>query len=132
MIVRRHKSNASYQGIELGNRWFFSLEYETRTSSLTLNQADASSDGSYYFVVSTKDPGVPNWLDTESHKTGLIMMRWQELEGELSESQEPSAWKVPLADLDQHLPADGRYISLEERRAQIAARRMAVQRRDAG
>ena len=132
MIIRSHKSNASYQGIELGNRWFVSLEYETRTSSLTLDQAEASSDGSYYFVVSAKDPGIHNWLDTESHKTGLIMMRWQGLEGELPESQEPSAWKVPLADIDQHLPADARYISLEERRVQIAARRMAVQRRDAG
>ena len=132
MIIHSNKSNASYQGIELGNRWFVSLDYETRTSSMTLDQAEASGDGSYYFVVSTRDPGVHNWLDTESHKTGLIMMRWQGLEGELPESQEPSAWKVPLTDLDQHLPADARYISLEERRVQIAARRMAVQRRDAG
>ena len=132
LIIRSHRSNASYQGIELGNRWFVSLDYETRTSSLTLDQAEVASDGSYYFVVSGKDPGIYNWLDTEAHESGLIMMRWQGLTGDLPEAQSPRAWKVPLAEIEQHLPADTRYISSADRRAQIAARRMALQRRDAG
>ena len=132
LIIRSHRSNASYQGIELGNRWFVSLDYETRTSSLTLDQAEVAPDGSYYFVVAGKDPGVYNWLDTEAHKSGLIMMRWQGLTGDLPESLKPRAWKVPLAEIEQHLPEDTRYISSADRRAQIAARRMALQRRDAG
>ena len=132
MIIRSHRSNATYQGIELGSRWFVSLDYETRTSSMTLDQAEAARDGSYYFVVSAKDPGVHNWLDTENHKSGIIMMRWQGLEGDLPDELQPSGMLVPFSELKQHLPGDTRYISPGERKAQIAARRLAVQRRDAG
>jgi hypothetical protein len=130
IVLRSHPSNASYQGIELGNRWFVSLDYETRTSSLTLDQAERSSDGSYYFVISARDPGVTNWLDTESHESGLIMMRWQGLAGGLADELQPTAKRVPFTELHKHLPADTVRINAEQRREQISLRRSAVLQRD--
>ncbi len=97
---------------------------------MTLDQAQRSSDGSYYFVISTRDPGVANWLDTESHKSGLIMMRWQGLKGELADELQPTAEKVPFAELHNYLPADTLHFTPEQRKAQTSQRRMAVLRRD--
>lgn len=130
IVLRSHPSNASYQGIQLGNRWFVSLDYETRTSTLTLDQAQRSSDGSYYFVISARDPGIANWLDTESHESGLIMMRWQGLKGELADELQPTAQKVPFAELHNYLPADTLQFTPEQRKTQTGQRRMAVLQRD--
>ena len=132
IVVRAFPGDASYQGIQLGNRWFVSLDYETRTSSLTLDQAEPSTDGSYYFVISARDPGVANWLDTESHESGLIMMRWQGLQRGLTDEQQPTAQKVPLARLRDYLPADTRSVTPEQRATQVAQRRLAVLARDSG
>jgi hypothetical protein len=129
LVLRTFPSTASYQGIELGNRWFVSLDYETRTSSMTLNQAHRASDGSYYFVISARDPGVANWLDTESHQQGLIMLRWQGLQGELDAAQQPTMQLVPFDKLFDHLPPDTPRVTAGQRAEQIRARRMAVQQR---
>ena len=67
LILSTAPSEADYQGIELGNLWFVSLDYETRTSSLTLDQMHCSGDGRCYAVVSHRDPGIQNWLDTDQH-----------------------------------------------------------------
>jgi hypothetical protein len=43
---------------------------------LTTDQARLSDDGAYHFIVSTRDPGFHNWLDTEGFKRGVIMLRY--------------------------------------------------------
>ncbi len=129
IILSTTPSDASYQGIELGNLWFTSLDYESHTSSLTLDQMHCSDDGRCYAVISHRDPGIQNWLDTEGHRRGLIFMRWQGLEGELPEQQHPRAQFVPFADLASELPADVPAFSEEQRRRQIQRRRANVHER---
>ena len=125
-------SAASYQGIELGNLWFTSLDYETRTSSLSLGEMECSGDGRCYAVISHKDPGIRNWLDTEGHRRGLIFMRWQGLEEDLPDSQQPRARLVAFDRLRQELPADVGAYSAEQRRAQVRRRRANAQLRFRG
>lgn len=132
IILSTAPSQASYQGIELGNLWFTSLDYETRTSSLTLDQMQCSSDGRCYAVISHRDPGVANWLDTGGHLRGLIMMRWQGLSSDLPEQAQPRAQLVDFASLRQALPADIPTFTPEQRAQQIARRRLSVQRRFGG
>ncbi len=129
LIVTTHPSNADYQGIELGNLWFVSFDYETHTSSLTTDQAYLSSDGRYHFVVSARDPGIQNWLDTERHRRGLIMLRWQGLDAALNDTQQPSARIVKLDQLRAELPDDTPDFSVEQRREQIRKRRLHTQQR---
>jgi hypothetical protein len=129
IVLSTAPSKASYQGIELGNLWFVSLDYETRTSSLTLDQLQCSNDGRCYTVISHRDPGIPNWLDTGGHRRGLIMMRWQGLDAALPEAVHPRAQLVDFADLREYLPADTPHISGQQRAAMIRERRMSVQRR---
>lgn len=132
LILSTTPSSATYQGISLGSLWFVSLDYWTRTSSFTLDQLQCSDDGRCYTVISHRDPGIANWLDTGGHRRGLIMMRWQGLPAPLAERQQPQAQLVPLADLRKHLPADVQLMNAEQRSQQLLLRRRETQVRFGG
>ncbi len=132
IILSTAPSAAAYQGIELGNLWFVSLDYETRTSSLNLDQMQCSEDSRCYAVISHQDPGIHNWLDTEGHRRGLIMMRWQGLSEELPEALYPQASLVAFDQIRQNLPADVAPFTPHQRRQQIRRRRAGVHTRFGG
>lgn len=69
----------SYLGFQLTDPWQVSLEYITASGSLNNHQAVADPDGGYHFVISSKDPGVANWLDTSGLHEGGLLIRWQAL-----------------------------------------------------
>jgi len=127
LVLTSYPSDMDYQGIQLGNRWFTSLDYETHTSSLTPAQSYRSSDGAYHYVISKRDPGIHNWLDPENHTQGLVMMRWQ------GKSQKPpKTANMKLVKFDQlkkYLPNDVPVFSDADRQNQIQARQMAVKKR---
>jgi len=127
LILTSHMSDADYQGIQLGNLWFTSLDYETRTSSLTPAQSYQSPDGAFHYVISNRDPGIQNWLDPEGHKDGLIMMRWQGKSAEPPQS--PIMRKVKFQDLQEVLPERTPTFTEIDRKTQILERQMAVQKR---
>jgi hypothetical protein len=70
---------APYQGIQLGSRWYISLDYIGHQTSLTADQARADPDGRLRFVISEGDPGVANWLERTGHRRGYVQIRWQRL-----------------------------------------------------
>ncbi|MEM7412041.1 MAG: hypothetical protein AAF430_17570 [Myxococcota bacterium] len=123
-------SDAAYQGIQLGHHWWESLDYANRQVSLTADQAHRSSDGAFHFVVSARDPGVANWLDTEGFRRGVVMLRYDGLGLDaLPEDEHPVARRVPLDALWSLLPADEPRLGPEERAAAVAERRRHVQAR---
>ena len=129
LILTSVPTEATYQGIELGNLWFVSLDYETRTSSMTPAQSYLGADGIYRYVISARDPGIENWLDTEGHPRGLVFMRWQGLAEEPGEDQQPTMRKVSFDRLADELPADTPAFNATKRRQQIRERRQQVQER---
>jgi hypothetical protein len=132
LVLTTHESDAPYQGIQLGNLWFVSLDSASHTSSLTTEQAYRSADGLYHFVVSLRDPGVQNWLDPEGHRRGLLMLRWQGLSKPLPENEQPRAVLVDFEKLREVLPATTPDFGPERRADQIRRRRTQLQRRDRG
>jgi hypothetical protein len=132
IILSTSPSAASYQGVQLGNLWFTSLDYETRTTSLNLDQMQCSGDGRCYAVISHRDPGIQNWLDTGGHRRGLVFMRWQGLAGELSAVQQPRAALVEFDRLRAELPGDVAEFGAGQRREQIRRRRANVHQRFGG
>jgi len=66
----------AFANVMLWNRHMQTLEYRNRRSSLNMSQMTLESDGSYKIVVAHQDPGVPNWLDCEGHRTGTIFWRF--------------------------------------------------------
>ena len=53
-------------------------------------------DGSFRIVLAARDPGVPNWIDTEGRPFGIVFWRFMLPEGEIAT---PRAEVVPLDPL---------------------------------
>ena len=123
------KTDARYQGVQLGNYWFDALEWANRQTSLSGGQARLGRDGRYRYVIAIRDPGVPNWLDTTGLTSGMFFLRFQGLASPIAPADHPTAQLVKLAELRDHLPADTPVIDASARRAQLAARQIQVQRR---
>lgn len=125
LIITVSRSDALYQGIQLGNPWFVTPNYIDHQVSLTRAQARVDEDGRLRFVVSAVDPGVANWLDTAGNSEGYLFMRWQGLRGSLREDEAPVLELVELAELARHLPIDTHWVTADERAVQLMARRRA-------
>jgi hypothetical protein len=67
---------AAFVNVMLWNRHMQTYEYRTHQTSLNRQQLQLGADGSYRIVVANRDPGVPNWLDTEGHAAGSIFWRF--------------------------------------------------------
>jgi hypothetical protein len=124
---------APYQGIQLGSRWYISLDYINHQTSLTADQARRDPDGKLRFVISDTDPGVANWLELTGRRRGYVQIRWQRLAAELGPEFGPQVEVVPAAGLPDALPYyDRARLAPGEYAARIAARQAAVATRMLG
>ena len=127
------KAVAPYQGIQLGSMWYVSLDYINHQTSLTADQARTDPDGTLRFVISERDPGVANWLETTGHRRGYVQIRWQRLSRGLGPADGPQAEVVRFADLAGLLPySEQARVTPGEHAARIAARQAAVAARMLG
>jgi hypothetical protein len=127
------KDVAPYQGIQLGSRWYISLDYINHQTSLTADQARVDEDGKLRFVVSERNPGVVNWLECTGHRRGYVQLRWQRLARALTAADGPAVEVVEFSELPLRLPfyAQSRLTS-GDYAARIAARQDAVAQRMLG
>jgi hypothetical protein len=133
LIITVRASDAPYQGFQLGSMWYISLDFINHQTSLTADQARHDEDGMLRFVVSERDPGVANWVETTGHSRGYLQIRWQRTSREFSAADGPAVEKVPFAELPQRLPYfDQSRVTPEQWRARIAARQQAVANRMLG
>jgi hypothetical protein len=75
-----------------------SLDYRYFPVSINKNSAIAASDGSVRIIVSKRNPGVHNWIDTCSHDEGTMCLRWYRLK-EGAVATEPACSVVKLSDI---------------------------------
>ena len=122
---------APYQGIQLGSRWYISLDYVNHQTSLTADQARVDPDGMLRFVISERDPGVANWLERTGHGRGYVQLRWQRLTRALTPGDGPSVQVVPAGEVRDCLPYD-QSVTPPEWAARIAARQAACAMRMLG
>jgi hypothetical protein len=121
-------TDCAYQAIQVGSDWYASTDYETHQTSLTRAQSVTDPDGMLRYVISERDPGIANWLETTGHATGPVMLRWQRLERDLGPDDGPTVQKVLVDDVPDVLPHYSP-ITPEEYAARIAARQRSVARR---
>lgn len=114
-----------YWSIILTNALYETTDWYNNQASLNDKQGVMDSDGVFRTVISARDPGVHNWLDTSGYSSGAVQGRWFEA----SEKPMPSMKKVKLADVDRHLPADTKRVTLAERAIALRNRRLAAQMR---
>jgi hypothetical protein len=85
-----------FTNVMLWNVQMQTLDYRTHRVSLNDAQITLESDGSYRIVISERDPGVANWLDTAGHRRGTIFWRFLLPEGT---PEHPRCRVVPVASL---------------------------------
>ncbi len=85
---------APYWGLELTNYWYEPLLYGQGRSILNLATAQREPDGSVRAVIAARDPGLPNWLDCDGHREGMMVFRLSRAE------VPPPAIETELVPLD--------------------------------
>lgn len=121
---------APYQAIQIGSRWYVSTDYEHHQTSLTRAQSHADPDGCLRYVISERNPGVANWLETTGHAQGVMMLRWQRVARDLTETDGPTVEVLPFDELFNRVPAlAAQRIGPSDYAARIEARQVGIARR---
>jgi hypothetical protein len=76
LVIEAKPPRCDYWNFQLGNIWAESLDYQFRRVHINSGQARLEPDGSFRLVVSHRDPGHPNWIDTAGHDHGTMCVRW--------------------------------------------------------
>ncbi|GEE01201.1 hypothetical protein nbrc107696_16470 [Gordonia spumicola] len=133
MIVTVPKSDAPYQGFQLGSMWYISLDYVNHQTSLNSAQAQVDPDGNIRMVISANDPGVANWIETTGRRRGILQFRWQRTDAAVAPELGPTAVVVADADVPAHLPFhEQNRIDTDGWAERIAVRQRAFARRMLG
>jgi Protein of unknown function (DUF1214) len=114
-----------YWSIILTNDLYETTDWYNNQSSLNDKQGVVDEDDVFRTVISARDPGVHNWLDTAGYTTGAIQGRWFEA----SEKPMPTIKKVKLAEVAHHLPKSTTFVTREERAQALRNRRLTAQMR---
>ena len=71
MLIEFGDTGAPYMGIQLGNRWFVSMDYENHTSTLNMTQLGCREDESRcYALISLEDPVLQTGLIRQATMRG--------------------------------------------------------------
>lgn len=120
---------APYQAIQIGSKWYVSTDYEHHQTSLTRAQSHVGDDGLIRYVISERDPGLANWLETTGHERGVMMLRWQRVTRDLTEEDGPRVEVVAFDSLATRGDLDDQRITPEQYVDRIAERQVGVARR---
>jgi Protein of unknown function (DUF1214) len=85
-----------FANVSLWNRHMQTYDFANRTVALNRTQTKLESDGSFKMILAHRDPGLPNWIDTEGRPFGLVFWRFMLPEGDI---ETPRAEVVPFAKL---------------------------------
>jgi len=115
-----------YYSMILTNMIYETTDWYNNHSSLNDSQLHVDDDGMLRVVISARDPGVANWLDTAGNARGVIQGRWTEC----SAQPVPSVRKVKIDQVMRSLPANTPMVSPQQRERHVRDRRAALQQRN--
>jgi hypothetical protein len=96
LVMRGRWPRCRCANVDLWNRFQQTFDYANRQVTLNRRQTTLEPDGSFRIVIAHRDPGVPNWLDTEGRPFGMVFWRFFLPEEPI---ETPQAEVVPLAQL---------------------------------
>jgi hypothetical protein len=83
LVIEVKPPDCDSWNFQLNNYWMESLDYRYFTICINKATAHYRSDESVKVIVSHRDPGLPNWINTCGHHEGTMCWRWYRLkEGE--------------------------------------------------
>jgi hypothetical protein len=125
IVEAKVPDKVKYWSLILTNDIYETTDWSNNQSSLNDAQAHIDRDGWFRAVVSARDPGLPNWLDTSGYPSGAIQGRWFDA----SSAPTPEVKKLKVADVRSALPADTPRVTPAERDATLRERRIKAQMR---
>jgi hypothetical protein len=125
LILEVEPPRGVYWSYSIGNPWWETIHYGRHQSSLNGHQAVVDSDGKVRVVLSERDPGVANWLDTAGFSNGMMILRCVRTDA----APTPTVALVAIDDVSRALPPDTRRVTPEERANVLASRRRAISER---
>ena len=125
LILEVEPPKGVYWSYSLGNPWLETIHYGRHQSSLNGHQAVVDSDGILRVVVSARDPGVANWLDSAGHSNGAMILRCVRTET----APVPATRVVKFDEVLSALPPSTTMATPEQRAKTIEARRRSVHER---
>ena len=96
LLIEGSLPQCRFANLVLWNRYMQTFDSARRQVSLNRAQMKLGKDGRYRIVLAHRDPGLPNWLDTEGRSSGL--MYWRFLLAS-TDVPTPAARVVKFADL---------------------------------
>jgi hypothetical protein len=129
LIITKTGASAAFHNIVLHDMWNRALEYRDHQSHLNNSQMAPDAGGRFTYVVSIRDPGVHNWLDTQGTHEVIIGCRWQGIPSTGTEKPSIDYRVVKFADLSRELPLKVKRISSTGRAEQLRNRQLAFDRR---
>ena len=128
-VATFNDAGAACLGAVLFHFWLNSIDYADRLASFNRAQSVANPDGTYSYVVSARDPGIHNWLDTGGIRQVYLCRRWQGLPHGAAALTTATGRLVKFDELDNILPDTIRRITPDERIAQLVDRRASYEAR---
>ncbi|KAB7760173.1 hypothetical protein MMUC44124_09105 [Mycolicibacterium mucogenicum DSM 44124] len=122
LIVKVPNIDAGYTGFQINDAWTYALPYATASGTLNNTQTFKGSDGFTYYVISSTDPGVANWIDSSNNPDGNVFLRWQALPDGTAPSIPIQTQVVNVADVRDALPADTPVVTPAQRKAELRQR----------
>lgn len=84
LLIRGRFPNCRFANVVMFNRFLQTFNYEERSISLNREQTTLDMDGNFEMIVAHRDPGRPNWLDTEGRPYGIMFWRFQLTQGDIA------------------------------------------------
>ncbi len=125
VIVEVPVPECRYWSVSLVDRFWETVDFATRQSSLNDYQAVRSADGVVRAVIAHEDPHLANWLDPGGETEGTLFVRYLYPDS----VRTPELRRVKLHELADALPEGEPTITPEQRLLTLAERRHAAWRR---
>lgn len=126
LIVNILPQAAEYMSFSVTSPWLISRNAHSKAGSRTARQSHQNADGTYTYIVSRRDPGVANWMDTDGLVEGCMAIRWEGMHAPVADPNDAikNTKLVKLDAVRSELPADFPSVGPTERSAELAARRL--------
>ncbi|NRB41865.1 MAG: DUF1214 domain-containing protein [Pseudomonadales bacterium] len=96
LVIELTPPPCDFWNFQLGNYWLESLDYRYFPVHINKLTANYNEDGTVTVVISKKDPGVKNWMNTCGRNQGTMCVRWIRAEYHT----QPITKLVKIKDLD--------------------------------
>ena len=76
LIIETTPPECEFWNFQLDNYWMESLDYRYAPVWVNSHTANYNADGSVTLTIARANRGFSNWIDTDGHTSGSMLLRW--------------------------------------------------------